>query len=83
MAKHHQKQEMVPNPVASLLCGRQEPIDVGLDEVVSAADMCVCGLIVVTLDTLPVGHGSIAPENPNFIKASLVQLFTLCTVCKE
>ena len=83
MPEHHQDQEVVPNPVAPLSSGRQKPIDVGLSKIITAADMCVCGRGAVTLDTSPVDPGSTAPENPGLIKASLVQLFTLCTLCKE
>ena len=51
---HHQKQGMVADAVAALLCRSEQPVDLRLAEVVSAALVGVRGVVVGTLDTLPV-----------------------------
>lgn len=50
---------MVTNPVPALLCGGEEPIDIRLTKVISAADMGVCRTVVGTLNVSPLGQWSV------------------------
>ena len=57
---HHQKQGMVADAVAALLCRSEQPVDLRLAEVVSAALVGIRSIVIANLDISPVGHRSVA-----------------------
>lgn len=60
--EHHQDQEVIANAVAALLGCSEEPVNIRLTKVVPPPNVGIGRAVIVTLDTSPGGHGSIASQ---------------------
>ncbi|GAA4216220.1 hypothetical protein GCM10022290_02480 [Sagittula marina] len=51
---------MIANSVATLLGGSEEPVDIPLTKIVPSTNVGIGRAVIPTLDTSPIGHGSVA-----------------------